>query len=245
MRFSAYFRRAPSLSYIYGSIDHQEGCSASSPRKKKPEASASKKAEDARLAAAAKASARPTRVTRRKRSAAENNEEERVINMVNALYGDLKREWRKRGRAPICMFEFLVDPTSFAHTCENIFHASFLVQERKVGLIDDDGTSLPMLVPLDVDRQKTGAMVRKLRFRTILNTTLSDFASTQSADGFVNDTRLLSLSMEEWRHFVEIYELKTPCVKRTADPDDTTEEDDEDSGDNDMDKLGISDEEEI
>ena len=53
-------------------------------------------------------------------------EEESTTKDVAHIWTHLKRACRERNR--VHYFTFLVDPTSFAHTVENLFHFSFLVK---------------------------------------------------------------------------------------------------------------------
>jgi len=49
--------------------------------------------------------------------------------------------------SPICFFELVVNPTSFGHTIENIFHLSFLVKDGLVAIsLNEHG--LPVVEPV-------------------------------------------------------------------------------------------------
>ncbi|CAD6887788.1 unnamed protein product [Tilletia controversa] len=56
------------------------------------------------------------------------------------------------------LFNFVVDPTSFSNTVENLFYVSFLVRDGKVSVDFDDKTNEPMLMrtepPRDEDFQQ-------------------------------------------------------------------------------------------
>ena len=60
------------------------------------------------------------------------DEEESTTKDVARVLNALKRECEKRGR--VHYFKFLVDPSSFAHTVENMFHFSFLVKDGRAGV---------------------------------------------------------------------------------------------------------------
>ncbi len=59
-------------------------------------------------------------------------EEESTTKDVARVLEALKIECEKRGR--VHYFKFLVDPDSFAHTVENMFHFSFLVKDGRAGI---------------------------------------------------------------------------------------------------------------
>jgi hypothetical protein len=89
----------------------------------------------------------------------EEKEEDRTANMVKSLKMQLIREWRAARRERVGLFQFVIDPTSFANTVENMFHLCFLIQAREVAMFDNPDSSLPELFPLDTDMGKKGAMV--------------------------------------------------------------------------------------
>ena len=60
-------------------------------------------------------------------------EEESTTKDVMHVFSCLKRECEREGR--VHYFIFLVDPTSFAHTVENMFHFAFLIKVRERGLV--------------------------------------------------------------------------------------------------------------
>ena len=59
-------------------------------------------------------------------------EEESTTKDVARVLDSLKEECKKLGR--VHYFKFLVDPDSFAHTVENMFHFSFLVKDGRAGV---------------------------------------------------------------------------------------------------------------
>ena len=75
-----------------------------------------------------------TKVSNKKSTEVEVDEDQMVRNMVASLHKDFLREFQKSERNPVNLYEFVCDPTSFSNTVENIFHVSFLVKDRKVGL---------------------------------------------------------------------------------------------------------------
>merc|ERR1719208_734167 len=87
-----------------------------------------------------------TRVSKKKTT--EVDEDQAVENMVASLHKDFLREFRNNDEEPVNFYEFVCDPSSFANTVENIFHVSFLVNRRKVALVDNEESSLPELIPI-------------------------------------------------------------------------------------------------
>ena len=49
----------------------------------------------------------------------------------------LKNTYEESGRCPICYFEFVTNPTSFAQTIENVFYTSFLIRVRRLYKYND------------------------------------------------------------------------------------------------------------
>lgn len=77
-------------------------------------------------------------------------EEESTTKDVSYLLSKLKKVCREKGG--MNYYQFLIDPSSFSHTIENIFHFSFLVKEGRAGVkVGDDGYPFVFL-PENVDK---------------------------------------------------------------------------------------------
>lgn len=61
-------------------------------------------------------------------------EEETVEQTVQRIFAVLLQAYKKNNRKAINYFHFVVHPTSFSSTIENIFHVSFLVRDGFVKL---------------------------------------------------------------------------------------------------------------
>ena len=66
--------------------------------------------------------------------------EQKTFALVNSTKDILKEEYKKKGNKPVDYFKFVIDPTSFGNTVENMFHVSFAVKDRSVRLSVDDTT---------------------------------------------------------------------------------------------------------
>ena len=112
--------------------------------------------------------------------------------MVSSMYDDLIREFKRSQHRPINFYEFVCDPSSFTNTVENIFHVSFLVNRRKVALVDNEESSLPELIPIN-STGESGCVASK------------DIGT---------DQRIVSLDMKQWKAFVRIFGIEKAMVQR-------------------------------
>lgn len=85
----------------------------------------------------------------------------------------------------ISYFDFVLNPTSFSQTIENIFHVSFLIKDGKVAInIEDDGLPYIHLMP----------------------------QSTGSVDDLPRQQMILSLDMKEWQELVTALDLEEAAI---------------------------------
>lgn len=75
----------------------------------------------------------PVEATKPKEVQDLTDDEESTTKDVSYLYGFLKKACEAKGR--LHYFKFLVDPDSFAHTVENMFHCAFLIKDGRVGIM--------------------------------------------------------------------------------------------------------------
>ncbi|CAF4026844.1 unnamed protein product [Adineta steineri] len=115
---------------------------------------------------------------------------EQTIKQIMHIKRCLVKTYISAKSSPIDYFEFVVDPSSFAKTVENMFHVSFLIKEGFVNLFQDD-VSLPALEPTDK------AMNR-----------IPSSSSTQTDDASERANQMImSITMDEWEQLIEVYEI--------------------------------------
>merc|ERR1712113_704313 len=66
--------------------------------------------------------------------------------LVKSIYRQLRHNVEANDGQPINYFKFILDPTSFSNSVENMFHFSFLVKEDRAQLFMKN--NLPMILPL-------------------------------------------------------------------------------------------------
>uniref|UniRef100_A0A914V7M3 Non-structural maintenance of chromosomes element 4 n=1 Tax=Plectus sambesii TaxID=2011161 RepID=A0A914V7M3_9BILA len=95
-------------------------------------------------------------------------------------------------------FEFVLHPTDFGKTVENMFHVSFLVKDGQVG-IDLDEKGLPMIVKLsDADKKRLSVGDRSM-------------AKTNQC--------IVSITMEQWERLVDAFGISEPAISRMPESD--------------------------
>ncbi|XP_071827839.1 non-structural maintenance of chromosomes element 4 homolog A-like [Apostichopus japonicus] len=167
------FRRAPPFHFMLGSFDR-------GPPVQKP-----KPPTDRQGAKPDGPAVVPVQIDETGKSQQEvtTEEVERMLGILKQLtMGDSQDEVE-----PISYFEFVINPQSFSHTIENIFHMSFLVKDGHVQIkLDEDG--LPVVYPSQ------------------------PFNPQEHNEEVPRKQLVLSMDMREWKEIVEVFEISEPTI---------------------------------
>ena len=79
------------------------------------------------------------------------------VSFLPQVFKQLVDAFKRNDQEAIYYFQFVVDPTSFGRTVENVFYVSFLVKEGKVKIFYDEETRLPKIVPVKAKRDPSMA----------------------------------------------------------------------------------------
>ncbi|KAJ1525707.1 hypothetical protein ONE63_008918 [Megalurothrips usitatus] len=168
------FKRSPGFSYMFGSFKPTQ-LPPKEPKERAPRRQAN-------------------------RAAAQKKEPEKVTNVqatdegndkaVQHLKKVLKRQFRSNGDQPIGFFDCVLDPHSFHHTVENIFHLSFLMKNNFCAVKQENG-GLPYIHPVSASEVNDLQKGKKLQC-------------------------IVSISPEEWETLLQAFEIREPMVPPMA-----------------------------
>ncbi|XP_036980875.1 non-structural maintenance of chromosomes element 4 homolog A [Acanthopagrus latus] len=132
------FRTAPSFHYMMGSF-HAEP----PPPKQRIERQRKAPSKEAKRIM-------PTQLKKMEDSQQEATEKE-----VERILGYLKSYYQDDPTSPISYYEFVIDPSSFSRTVENIFHTSFLIRDGLARMYLDNA-KLPCIAPVEEGEVEAG-----------------------------------------------------------------------------------------
>lgn len=142
------FKRVNPITYMLGTFDLEPP-----PKKEKKKAERLKKGPEAE----------------KKTLATYDNKENAVeeeSSIYELIYACLGKCYKKNNRQPVSYIKFVIDPTNYWKTVENIFYFSFLVRDDLVKMTFDNN-KLPMVEPLvKTDKnKKSGSKNQQFCFR--------------------------------------------------------------------------------
>ncbi|CAI5448748.1 unnamed protein product [Caenorhabditis angaria] len=79
------------------------------------------------------------KLTDRKETIQSQSEEVSIMRELDHVHKSLRNALRKRKADSIPYYEFIMNPTDFARTVENMFYVSYLIRDNKAFLEDDNG----------------------------------------------------------------------------------------------------------
>lgn len=91
----------------------------------------------------------------------EDSHQDATVREVERILGYLRRYHQMDPTTPILYYEFVIDPSSFSRTVENIFHTSFLIRDGLARMYLDE-SKLPCLAPIEEGEvEAEGSISRK------------------------------------------------------------------------------------
>ena len=157
------FRRSPPLTALYGAL-------ATNP---------------VQVAAKEKSTRQTTKVSELKETQVdtlgltetETNITDRIVQKVFRV---LVEKFKENGKKPINFFAFVLDPSSFGASIENMFHVSFLIKENKAGIVICPDSEMPLIKPISskqADPSKEGSGENRRNHQVVMNITQHDWAT--------------------------------------------------------------------
>ncbi|KAI4891593.1 hypothetical protein NFI96_020983 [Prochilodus magdalenae] len=163
------FRTAPSFHYMLGSF-----LAEPPPPRQRVERQRKAPSKEAKRMM-------PTQLKKMEESHQEATEKE-----VERILGCLQRYYSDDPQSPISYYEFVVDPTSFARTVENIFHTSFLIRDGLARIYLDD-SKLPCIAPVEEGEVEPGGAATRHQC-------------------------VISISPATWRELIDVFEIKEALI---------------------------------
>ncbi|XP_013399421.1 non-structural maintenance of chromosomes element 4 homolog A-like [Lingula anatina] len=112
-------------------------------------------------------------VPKQLKSVDEEEQREQTTEEVERIHRLLMNYWRNNKKKPVDYFEFVLNPGSYGHTIENMFHVAFLVRDNLAKILLDE-YKLPVIEP--VEKHAGDAPTESLqRHQCIVSITNSEF----------------------------------------------------------------------
>jgi len=178
------------MKYLFGSIEREE----------KPTVIKEKKQKAKKSTGDGTGLATQTFVDDGKKDAVPDSGASLTEKLVESTMEQLKDAFYTNGSDAIPYFDFILDPTSFGKSVENMFHVSFLIKEGRAKMIvrDDRDDGLPYIRPMK--EAQAGA---------------AHHANEDSLDA--RNQAILSLDMEEWEEMIELLNITQPMIHHDMD----------------------------
>ena len=98
--------------------------------------------------------------------------------VVQKIFRVLVEKFKENGKKPINFFAFVLDPSSFGASIENLFHVSFLIKENKAGIVICPETNMPFIKPISTkQKDPTNEGGGEKRSQVVMNMSQHDWAT--------------------------------------------------------------------
>lgn len=132
-------------------------------------------------------------------------ENEKTTKQIKKIFNVLKNICNKEKGSSLRLMEFIIDPSSFSKTIENIFHLSFLVKDNMVVLDIKDG-----------DTTNSANMdYSDIMIRVVNSSSTDDVMSTQNSKDDVQQRGaqfMLHLNMDSWKKYIDRFNIKKALI---------------------------------
>ncbi|XP_050359722.1 EP300-interacting inhibitor of differentiation 3 [Nymphalis io] len=112
-------------------------------------------------------------------------QEEETPDFAEKMYRSLKKICKD---GPVSYFHVVLDPTSFSHTVENIYHLSFLARDGRLSVYLDEAAGVPLVNTVSHHKRRRSENSSEKQF-------------------------IVSLDKERWRDLVEAFNVMEPLLK--------------------------------
>ncbi|XP_039857015.1 non-structural maintenance of chromosomes element 4 homolog A-like isoform X2 [Simochromis diagramma] len=164
------FRTAPSFHYMMGSFYAEPP-----PPKQRIERQRKAPSKEAKRIM-------PTQLKKMEESQQEATEKE-----VERILGYLKSYYQDDPTSPISYYEFVIDPSSFSRTVENIFHTSFLIRDGLARMYLDE-EKLPCIAPVEEGEVEAGGSTSRKQC-------------------------ILSISPKIWKELIDAFDIRDSIIR--------------------------------
>lgn len=174
-RFSqSFLKKSPALHFMGGSFERGDVV-------KKPVARQQRERRDNE----------PGKATelRQVESSSDMQKRESTTKEVESVLKTLHQVYESNGKCQICYFEFVVNPSSFGQTVENIFYVSFLAKDGYIRIFLDED-NLPVIEPVEPDERENQPDSHKARQQMVV-----------------------AITPKEWKELVQTFQITEPLIK--------------------------------
>jgi len=170
------FRRSPGLTFMFGALPSE------------PQPRLEKTREVKARQATKFSELRETEAEALQETETTDNMTDRI---VQKILRRLVERFRENGRKPINYFQFVLHPTDFGASVENMFHVSFLIKENRAGISICPDSGLPLIQPIAAKK---------------------NLAQRESTEEVARSQVVMNWSVESWRKLVKDLRIQTAMI---------------------------------